>query len=379
MPATVPGRPGLLSKKTNKNFGVSLKQDNRDYDSSAVLIYKRMEKSQLAVDIQSKLLLRKLHEVQGELARTCEILNLYAAVVENFPGGIILTDRNLNVVVCNDQQKKLLNYSAELFDNHTPSLYELFQYNAGRGEYGPGHANLLVAEKIELVKKRIPHVFERVRPDGTVVEVRGVPIEGGGFVTTYIDITERRKSEALVYNLAFCDGLTSLSNRVGLNRSFENFAARAQRGEHFALHYIDLDDFKPINDVYGHAMGDLVLQEVANRMRSSCRETDIVARYGGDEFVILQASVENARDIEVLAMRLMTAVQQPFIFEGISVSISCCIGASCSDLFPKSPDLSAMIGTADTEMYHSKKTGKGKYSITALENLERAGKLSQQG
>jgi diguanylate cyclase (GGDEF)-like protein len=305
----------------------------------------------------------KIQKLQGDLADTKAVLNLYAAVVENFPGGIILTDKNLNVVVCNEQQKRLLNYSAELFVDHTPSLYELFQYNAGRGEYGPGSADLHVAEKIELVRKRIPHVFERVRPDGTVIEVRGVPIHGGGFVTTYIDITERRKSEALIYNMAFSDGLTKLSNRVGLTRSFENFAARAQRGEQFALHYIDLDNFKPVNDSYGHGVGDLLLQEAAKRLKSNCREVDTISRYGGDEFVVLQASIENVEDVEVLANRLSKAMREAFSIGDVALNIGCSIGAVCSDALSNGSSFDSLISIADREMYKSKAAGKGGYYI----------------
>jgi diguanylate cyclase (GGDEF)-like protein len=302
-------------------------------------------------------------ELQTELARTTEMLHLYAAVVENFPCGIILTDKNLNVVLCNEQQKKLLNYSEELFHDHTPSLYELFQYNAGRGEYGPGRADSHVAEKIELVKKRIAHVFERVRPDGTVIEVRGVPIEEGGFVTTYIDITERRRSEALIYNMAFSDGLTKLSNRMGLSKSLENFLARAQRGEHFALHYIDLDGFKPVNDSFGHAVGDLVLKEVAKRLKSNCRDVDIVSRYGGDEFVILQASIVTAIDVAVLAQRLTHAMREPFVFDHVCINISCSIGAVCSNAVSDDANLDRLILIADREMYRSKAAGRGVYLI----------------
>lgn len=307
-------------------------------------------------------------DLQRQLADAQELLQLYAAVIENFPCGIVLTDKNLNVVVCNEQQKKLLNYSPELFDNHAPSLYELFQYNAGRGEYGPGRTDLLVAEKIELVKKRMAHVFERIRPDGTVIEVRGKPIEGGGFVTTYIDITERRKSEELIYNMAFNDGLTKLANRTGLNRSLENFAARAQRGEHFAVLYVDLDDFKPINDTHGHAAGDLVLQEAAKRLKYNCREVDIVSRYGGDEFVILQASVESLEDVEVLAKRLVFALRQPINLGDTTVSISCSIGAVSSKSVLAETNMNALVSIADKVMYESKSAGKGDYVIHEKDN-----------
>lgn len=328
------------------------------FDSSIAAGLEKLNTSSEVKRLTSQIL-----ELQSELAHTKELLQLYGAVVENFPCGIILTDKNLNVVVCNEQQKKLLNYSAELFDSHTPSLYELFQYNAGRGEYGPGRTDMLVAEKIELVKKRVTHVFERIRPDGTVIEVRGKPVDGGGFVTTYIDITERRKSEELIYNMAFNDGLTNLANRTGLNRSLENFVARAQRGEHFAVLYVDLDDFKPINDTYGHAVGDLVLQEVAKRLKQSCREVDIVSRYGGDEFVILQANIASLDDIEVLAKRLASALNQPLNLGDNSVRISCSIGAVSSNAISEESNIHSLVSMADKVMYKSKASGKGVYVI----------------
>ena len=102
----------------------------------------------------------EIDELLHELAETRNTLRLLSAVIENFPGGIILTDQNLNVLVCNDQQKQLLDYSPKLFSNRTPTLPELFHFNAVRGEYGPGRPEALVAEKMELVEKRIPHRFE---------------------------------------------------------------------------------------------------------------------------------------------------------------------------------------------------------------------------
>ena len=305
----------------------------------------------------------QIDSLRNELQSAAEVLRLYSAVIENFPGGIVLTDENLNVVVCNEQQKQLLEYSPHLFLNRTPTLVELFQFNALRGEYGPGHPEVLVAEKLDLVKKRIPHVFERTRPDGRVIEVRGVPIQGGGFVTTYNDITERRRSEELIAKLAFGDSLTGLANRAALQRDFIQFAARAKRGEHFALHYIDLNGFKPINDHYGHSAGDAVLTEVALRLKSIVRETDIVARYGGDEFIILQSNVTSAQNIKCFAERVLIALNSPFTVLDAEVTISGSIGISSSLFSSQLVEFNNMINSADAEMYRSKNFGHGIYGI----------------
>lgn len=145
---------------------------------------------------------------------------------------------------------------------------------------------------MELIRKRVPHIFERVRPNGRVVEIRGTPIAGGGFVTSYTDVTENRQRQASVAEQALTDPLTGLSNRLHFDDRLSHAFAFAKRGEHFALHFIDLDDFKPINDKFGHEAGDIVLKEIARLLKNVLRETDTVARLGGDEFVITQSKVQ---------------------------------------------------------------------------------------
>jgi diguanylate cyclase (GGDEF)-like protein len=315
-------------------------------------------------NLENRNLLRELDKAHNEL-------RLYRAVVENFPGGIVLTDQNLEVVVCNEQQKKLLNYAPELFEGRTPTLPELFRYNAARGEYGPGPPDALVAAKMDLVEQRIPHMFERVRPDGRVIEVRGVPIMGGGFVTSYIDITERRKTQEMVLKLALTDTLTGLSNRVALAKDFEHFAARARRGEHFAVMYIDLDDFKPVNDKYGHRTGDALLEEVAGRLKANVRDTDVVARYGGDEFIILQSAVLSSNSIKVLAQRTLDVLQAPFYINNIEIRVSGSMGIVHSANMSSDFTIDNMLGIADVQMYMSKSFRKGMYHIDGCADKSR--------
>jgi diguanylate cyclase (GGDEF)-like protein len=287
----------------------------------------------------------------------------YEDVIHNFPGGIILTDAALNVILCNEQQMQLLDYPESLFDNRVPTLIELFEFNASRGEYGPGNPDELVAAKMELVKKRIPHVFERKRPDGRVLEIRGTPLPAGGFVTSYTDVTERRRSQEIIERIAMSDVLTGLPNRFLMAKHFEVLASRTSRGEHFALHYIDLDDFKPINDRYGHAAGDAVLSEVAKRMNVTIRKIDFAARVGGDEFIVLQAAVDGQEDVNTLADRLIDAIIQPINVDGIDHTLSASIGAAVSNQFQHPILLEKLIEAADTEMYRCKKMGKGTYRI----------------
>ncbi len=119
---------------------------------------------------------------------------LLQTTVDTLDQGISMTDADLNVVVMNRKAMEVLDFPPELAKPGTP-LEAFFRYNAERGEYGPGDADEQVKERIELARRFEAHSFERTRPDGTVIEVRGVPMAGGGFVTTYTDVTERKRAE----------------------------------------------------------------------------------------------------------------------------------------------------------------------------------------
>ncbi len=122
---------------------------------------------------------------------------LLRVVLDNFPGGITVMDGDLRVIFINPMARRVLNLPDSLFADGPPSLEELFRFNARRAEYGPGDVEQQVAERIALAKACKPHAFERQRPDGSTLEVRGAPVEGGGFVTTYTDVTERKRAEVL--------------------------------------------------------------------------------------------------------------------------------------------------------------------------------------
>jgi diguanylate cyclase (GGDEF)-like protein/PAS domain S-box-containing protein len=120
------------------------------------------------------------------------------AVVDNFPGGLSFFDSDLNLVICNAQFRTLLELPDELFANGLPTLEMIFRANAERGEYGPGDPGQQVRARLELARRFEPHLFERIRPDGRVIEIRGTPVPGGGFITTYVDMTARRAAEKLL-------------------------------------------------------------------------------------------------------------------------------------------------------------------------------------
>src|ERR1700722_13585171 len=154
--------------------------------------------------------------------------------------------------------------------------------------------------------------------EGRLIEVEGI----------IIDITERKAAEEKITLLARTDGLTGLANRATFTERHSQAYAAAKRGAHpFAVHYLDLDKFKPINDTFGHPAGDLLLQLVAARLKICTRESDLVARLGGDEFAILQSDVKEPANAGELAARVQEALCRPYNLNGNHIhTISASIG-----------------------------------------------------
>lgn len=290
-----------------------------------------------------------------------ERIRLLEAVIENFPGGISLFDSKLQMVLCNDQQKALLEYPEELFADGFPTLEGLFRFNASRGEYGPGDAEEHVARRMALVRERKAHVFERTRPNGTIVEVRGTPLEGGGFVTTYLDVTDQRRNQALIAHMAHHDTLTDLPNRALFTDRLQTAIAFAKRSGQLALHCINIDNFRPINDTLGHQGGDMLLIAVAERLRKAVREHDTVARLSGDEFAIVQTGIRTSADASVLAQRVQDLFSSPFEILGSTVYITLSSGIAMSPTDGVTMD--DLLRKADTALYRGKASGRGRFTF----------------
>ena len=160
-------------------------------------------------------------------------------------------------------------------------------------------------------------------------------------------------------HLALHDNLTGLPNRLLLEDRLEQAVRAANReGSHFAVLFIDLDGFKAINDVFGHHAGDLLLVEVAKRIRNTVREKETVARVGGDEFVLL-VDVDDPEDSATLADKLIAALQQPFVIAGQEVGISASIGIA---IYPgNGTNRHELVTNADAAMYHAKNLGRARY------------------
>ncbi|MDX8540546.1 diguanylate cyclase [Mesorhizobium sp. M4B.F.Ca.ET.215.01.1.1] len=317
----------------------------------------------LEASVPARLGTAGLAEAIGRMAQLVEHsrerIRLLEAVIENFPGGVSLFDQDLNMVICNQRQRTLLDYPDDLFANGYPSMEMLFRFNAERGEYGPGEVELHVARRLALVRQREAHVYERTRPNGTIVEVRGMPIDGGGFVTTYFDVTEQRRDQATIAHMAHHDALTDLPNRMLFSDRLHSAVALARRGALMAVHYLDLDKFKPVNDGFGHKAGDRLLIDVAARLRGAVRDHDTVARLGGDEFAIVQTGIAEKTDAAALASRIIDRFREPFTVAGTPFVLGLSVGIALAPGDGVTSD--DLLQKADMALYRSKSGGRGTF------------------
>ena len=185
-----------------------------------------------------------------------------------------------------------------------------------------------------------------------------------GRIWYFRDITDRKLAEKQIQFLAYYDALTGLPNRTLLQDRLAKALAGARRHKHkVALLFLDLDRFKDINDSLGHSVGDLLLQEVAERLKKWGREQDTVARLGGDEFLITVTQVKDLTDVAVAAERLMDAMSAPFVVQEHSLNVDCSIGIS---IFPEhGADCETLIKNADAAMYGAKDSGRNNFRFFA--------------
>ncbi len=180
------------------------------------------------------------------------------------------------------------------------------------------------------------------------------------FIVTVLDITAQRMTEEHLSSLAYHDLLTKLPNRLLFDDRLRQGIVQAQRRELIlAVIFIDLDHFKPVNDTYGHEVGDLLLQDVAVRLKRCLRESDTVSRRGGDEFTVIATDIGNHLHCEKIAEVILSQLTRPFHIGNLELKIGASIGIS---LFPNDGnDAGLLVSRADEAMYQAKQAGRGTF------------------
>ena len=184
----------------------------------------------------------------------------------------------------------------------------------------------------------------------------------GEMIATVMDVTDRKAAEEKIQRLAHYDEVTSLPNRNLMYQHVQHLLARCQRhGRRFAMLFVDLDRFKEINDTRGHAAGDQVLREVSARLSDCLRDSDMIARFGGDEFIVLIGGTGDRDDITRIARKICDAVAAPFVINGNAHHVTASIGIS---VYPEDgTDAETLCKHADMAMYQAKNLGKNRFGF----------------
>jgi len=178
-----------------------------------------------------------------------------------------------------------------------------------------------------------------------------------GLIAVITDVTENRKNAEKILSLAQCDSLTGLANRALLSDRLQQATALADRNNtKIAFLYLDLDNFKPVNDTYGHRIGDILLKEVAQRLSLCVRKSDAVARIGGDEFVVMLQPIGDEPEADRVAEKIRQAIHRPYLIEGHSLEISSSIGIAIYPDHGKDED--ELYKKSDLALYRAKREGR---------------------
>jgi diguanylate cyclase (GGDEF)-like protein len=286
--------------------------------------------------------------------------------LEHMSQGIMLVTGDRHIPIINRRCGELLDLPTTMIEN-PPRFDQLAEYQAQRGDF---HSPATSALLTPLDHDRSSHpsedstVLEYQKPDGIVIEVCNAPLPDGGFVQTFTDITKRREAEAHVARLASEDPLTGLPNRRVFRAALQKICSRPcpdETGEtiDFAVLFLDLDRFKVVNDTLGHRVGDMLLKEVAKRLKASLRPTDILARLGGDEFAVVVPDIESRAAIEALTSGIVETVAEPYVIDGHRIRSSASIGIAVGP--PDGTNADELLMAADLALYAVKSDRRGTY------------------
>jgi len=277
--------------------------------------------------------------------------------INNMTQGLLLYDSDARIVLCNQRYLEMYNLSPDVVK---PGCHfrDLIAHRKETGSF-PGNVDEFCASVLRNVaqKRATNSILETT--DGRSIQIVNQPLANGGWVATQEDITERRRAEQQITHLAHYDALTDLPNRALFSKRLEHELERTNGGEQLAVLYIDIDEFKSVNDSLGHPAGDELLKAVASRLRSCVRDTDFVARLGGDEFAIVQAGIKQRSDVEELVKRIYEAIREPYECLGHQVATDASVGIALAPV--DGTDLDQLLKSADLAMYGAKADGRRTY------------------
>jgi len=293
--------------------------------------------------------------------------------VDNMTQGLLLFDSSQRLVVCNERYIEMYGLSADVIKPGC-SFREVIAHRKATGSF-IGDADAYIARVLGETSLRNTIVIET--QDGRSIQIVNEPLADGGWVATHEDVTERRRVEERIAHLAHYDALTDLPNRALFHEMLKRELVHATPDHQLAVFYIDIDEFKAVNDSLGHMIGDELLKLVATRLSRCVGPAGFVARLGGDEFAIVQTAVQTAADVIGLVSRVHDAVRQPCECLGHQLTTDASIGIAIAPEHGR--DYDEILKNADLALYAAKSAGRRTYrffrpdmdaAIKARRNLE---------
>jgi diguanylate cyclase (GGDEF)-like protein/PAS domain S-box-containing protein len=350
-----------------------------DQDSEIIILSSSNEVSDLArameigveryvfKPVNAKLLIDALRKCYQSRLRSIE-LRLSRIVFEVANEGILITDEHQSILAVNPAFSQITGYRPdEILGKHTrilssglhePEFYrEMWDSLGSHGRWSG-------------------EVTNRRSDGGLYTQWLSIAAVASGlgnshrqYVGLVSDITERKKEEETIRRLAHFDSLTGLANRALFDDRLQRELAGSKRHQHsMAVLFIDLDHFKAINDTFGHAVGDVVLKVVADRMCACVRQTDMVSRRGGDEFVIILEEVNGPDVVSLVCSKLIETISQPITFEEKIFVVTASIGVAMAP--EDAEDIDSLLNAADFALYEAKGSGRNAFSFFSQETMK---------
>jgi diguanylate cyclase (GGDEF)-like protein/PAS domain S-box-containing protein len=306
-----------------------------------------------------KLIAERLRRTLLDAVVTSHDMSLLAkrfdTALNNMPHGLCMFDSKRRIVVANQKLNQQMGLAPSL-ELKGSTVRDLVENVVTAGLLSDLSAEGLIDCLNARLSGNDDAVFAVEMLNGRTLEYTVQPMENGGMVVLVEDITERKIAEAKINHLARFDPLTGLPNRNVLRDRMELALNQWRPDNMCAIHFIDLDQFKQVNDTLGHTRGDMLLEAVAHRLRENIRDADVISRFGGDEFVILQAPIKTLEQCEALATRVLETLSGTYDLDGHKVVVTASIGIAVAK---NRIDPEQFLRNADIALYQAKSEGRG--------------------